>query len=279
MNDENLYTIKKGDTFWDLENEWDIPHGTLTELNPGVDPRRLQIGSEVKIQMPTLVYLIAEEIPQEQSILRKYTDFPYDRQMCEARIDNVYVHRPKRIMTDHVLRKNHSADYRKKRGETVKKTVANLNTMHSIASLEDLRRTKVLRSNELWHFQKNGTVTHPWKRMNNGASHWKNNLVRSHKSTFQAASKAKGLNSAFMSASGKLLLAGDIALSGEVKPSHVVSVVLIGASSTGVGAIFAGIYFVADFGTGLVTGKSISDRLDGWAAEEVGRLELYEGLY
>lgn len=78
---------------------------------------------------------------------------------------------------------------------------------------------------------------------------------------------------------GRVLLATDIVLSGELKPSHVVSAVLLGASSTGVGAIIAGIYFIADVGTGLTTGTSISERLDGWVSGNYGRIALYESIY
>lgn len=44
------YNIKKHDTLWDLENAWQLPHGRLQELNPGVNPRLLQIGQEIKIR-------------------------------------------------------------------------------------------------------------------------------------------------------------------------------------------------------------------------------------
>ncbi len=41
------YTIVKDDTFWELETKNGWPHGTLQKLNPGVDPRRLQIGQKI----------------------------------------------------------------------------------------------------------------------------------------------------------------------------------------------------------------------------------------
>lgn len=43
------YAIQKGDTFWGLEvtNGW--THGTIQNLNPGVDPTKLQIGQTVKV--------------------------------------------------------------------------------------------------------------------------------------------------------------------------------------------------------------------------------------
>lgn len=47
--ERRYYKIMPGDTFWDLENAWQLPHGRLQELNPGVDPRRLQIGQRIRI--------------------------------------------------------------------------------------------------------------------------------------------------------------------------------------------------------------------------------------
>lgn len=45
---ETYYTIKEGDTFWALENAWQLPHGTLQRLNPTSDPRNLQIGQRIR---------------------------------------------------------------------------------------------------------------------------------------------------------------------------------------------------------------------------------------
>lgn len=42
------YQIKQNDTFWDLENAWQLPHGRLQELNPGINPRLLQIGQTIR---------------------------------------------------------------------------------------------------------------------------------------------------------------------------------------------------------------------------------------
>ena len=42
------YEIKDGDTYWDLENEWGLEHGTLQELNPDTDPTNLAIGQIIK---------------------------------------------------------------------------------------------------------------------------------------------------------------------------------------------------------------------------------------
>jgi len=43
------YTIKEGDTFWDLHNAWQMEQGTLQALNPDVDVNNLQIGQIIRI--------------------------------------------------------------------------------------------------------------------------------------------------------------------------------------------------------------------------------------
>lgn len=43
------YVIKAGDTFWALETHFGLSHGTLQHLNPGVNPRKLQIGQTINI--------------------------------------------------------------------------------------------------------------------------------------------------------------------------------------------------------------------------------------
>ena len=41
------YVIRKGDSFWSLENKWNLPHGTLQGINPSIDPHKMQIGQEI----------------------------------------------------------------------------------------------------------------------------------------------------------------------------------------------------------------------------------------
>lgn len=267
MQEGNFYKIKKGDTFWGLEREWGLPHGTLQKLNPKVNPRKLQIGEGIKIKMPTLVYLVAEEISDNNH-------FIHQNKFKKQPIDNLYVHRRSSYMYPKRNRCQTSPHI-----SYAEKTVGRLKNARKIIGLENIRRSSLLYSNELWHFQKNGVTTYPWKRMSNGASHWKNNIVSQHRATFRAGANAKSITPSLLRKGGYFLAVADIGLSGEIKPSHVVSVVLVGASTTGVGAIFAGVYFIADIGTGLITGKSISERLDGWVENNYGKLELYEGYY
>jgi LysM repeat protein len=43
-------TIDKDDTFWSLENELKLKHGTLQKLNPKVDPTKLKAGQKIRVK-------------------------------------------------------------------------------------------------------------------------------------------------------------------------------------------------------------------------------------
>ena len=66
-----------------------------------------------------------------------------------------------------------------------------------------------------------------------------------------------------------------------MKASHAINAFMLGASTTGAGAIVARVWFLAGFGTMdvnyLINGeaKGISDMID----EKLGTVELYEGVY
>lgn len=46
---EKWVTIRKGDTFWALSRTYGKNLDSVLKLNPGVDPRKLQIGQKVRI--------------------------------------------------------------------------------------------------------------------------------------------------------------------------------------------------------------------------------------
>ena len=80
---------------------------------------------------------------------------------------------------------------------------------------------------------------------------------------------------------GAVLIGADILLSGEIKPSHLINGAMLGVSTTGVGTIIAGVWFIADYGTMGINyiftreAQGISDMID----ESIGTYELYEGFY
>lgn len=129
--------------------------------------------------------------------------------------------------------------------------------------------------NEAWHMTKTRGLRYRFQKQwkNPGAAHWRKvqtNTVRTARRTAGKLTKAGGA-----------LLVADIALSGELKPSHAINAVMLGASTTGVGTIVAGAWFILDFGTMgvnyLINGeaKSLSDIID----ENIGTIEMYDGLY
>lgn len=67
---KNKHTIKEGDTFWGIEEKKGIPHGTLQEINPGLDPKALRVGSQ--IQLP------AEQHEKHSPLKTYYTIRPGD---------------------------------------------------------------------------------------------------------------------------------------------------------------------------------------------------------
>ncbi len=129
--------------------------------------------------------------------------------------------------------------------------------------------------NEAWHKYKTTTAWRWQKtRWNNfGAKALRARQLESVLSARQLAGKLTKV--------GGVLLVADIALSGELKPSQAINAVMLGASTTGVGAIAAGVWFLADFGTMgvnyLINGKAkgLGDMID----ESVGTYKMYEGVY
>ena len=54
----------------------------------------------------------------------------------------------------------------------------------------------------------------------------------------------------------------DIFNNSQINTSDAINTFMTGISFTGVGAVVAGVWFVADIGTGIITGTSLSDRID-----------------
>jgi hypothetical protein len=132
--------------------------------------------------------------------------------------------------------------------------------------------------NELWHQTKTrgiSTSLNKGKWKNPGAKHWRNVQTK----PFQGVRNVgKGL-----SAVGGALVVADVAMSGELKWSHVINGGMAAVSWTGVGSLVAGAWFVADFGTLCVNyllgngAVGLGDMIDGWANGPI--IDMYEGIY
>jgi LysM repeat protein len=54
MPSTDFYTVEDKNTFWGLEEAWDLPHGVLQSLNAGQDPRTLRPGQQIRIRPTSL---------------------------------------------------------------------------------------------------------------------------------------------------------------------------------------------------------------------------------
>jgi RHS repeat-associated protein len=134
--------------------------------------------------------------------------------------------------------------------------------------------------NELWHKTKTRGISialNKGKWNNPGAKNWRNVQTK----PFQGIRNVgKGL-----SKGGVALVGVDVALSGEVKPSHIINVGMSFAGFSGVGSLIAGIWFAADFGTmgvNYLLGNGViglGDMLDNSSFGQKFSYEMYEGLY
>lgn len=129
-------------------------------------------------------------------------------------------------------------------------------------SLWKVYQGKYLQWNELWHKTKTAGYAFRWQKRwdNPGARYWRSKNISTVSNSRKWATRATKV--------GGVLLVADIALTGEIKPSHAINAAMLGASTTGVGSIVAGVWFLADTGTLLFNlavyqeNKSLSDIID-----------------
>jgi RHS repeat-associated protein len=120
------------------------------------------------------------------------------------------------------------------------------------------------------YFGFKGNITHNewWWKQKNGTWRWRNNATksnylfkRSYQLTGKALAKAKTLSTR-LAAVNVALIVSDVIANKQISASHLINGAMTAISFTGVGSVVAGLWFVADLGTQLVTGRSLSERLD-----------------
>jgi hypothetical protein len=134
--------------------------------------------------------------------------------------------------------------------------------------------------NELWHQTKTRGVAWQFQDRwdNPGAKYWREQQIK----PFEKARKT-GKFGKFARKAGPVVLVADVAMSGELKWSHIINGGMVGISFTGWGSVVAAVWFVADFGTMGVNyiigngAKGLGDIIDEAAGEPI--IEFYEGWY
>jgi RHS repeat-associated protein len=149
------------------------------------------------------------------------------------------------------------------------------NTAVGAASTYTVYSGNYYKWNEVWHKTKTRGTAWRWEKR------WDNFGAKAIRAKqVETVAPARALNGVLSKAGGALLIA-DIGLSGELKPSHAINGIMLGVSTTGVGAIAAGAWFVADFGTMginyLINGEATG--LGDMADRYFGTYKMYDGIY
>jgi len=142
---------------------------------------------------------------------------------------------------------------------------------------------KYLLNNEFWRYQPSGKkkIIISWSKTANGQSNWNNNFAKKARlKQINQVQNVQNISTRLTKISGVIIIA-DVALSGELKPSHAINAAMLGATTTGVGAIASGVWFIADFrtiGVNYLLGngaKSLGNMID----ESTGKIEMYDRSY
>ncbi len=80
---EKSHVVMAGDTFADLASTYDLTEEELLELNPGINPKKLEVGSEIKVQEkePVVTVETSELVTYEEKI---------DYDVVEKSSDEIY---------------------------------------------------------------------------------------------------------------------------------------------------------------------------------------------
>jgi hypothetical protein len=161
--------------------------------------------------------------------------------------------------------------------QTISNTTWWVNTAVGTGATANIPRTGVFQYNDLWHQTKTRGVSFAWQKKwkNPGAKFWRGQQVKGFQGSRSLGTK--------LTAVGGALLVADVAMSGEIKTSHLINGAMLAVSMSGVGSIVAGAWFVADMGTigvnYLINGeaKGLGDMIDEATGGPL--VEMYDGLY
>lgn len=80
---ETSHVVMKGETLADLAEDYDMSEAEILEMNPGINPRKLEVGSEVKLkeEKPVVTYESSELVTYKEDI---------DYETVEKKTDNLY---------------------------------------------------------------------------------------------------------------------------------------------------------------------------------------------
>src|SRR5699024_6528987 len=69
---KKVHVVKKGDTLWSIAQQYGTTVSKLKELNPGIDPDRLQIGQEIVVSGSTATYHTVQKGDTLWGVAQKY---------------------------------------------------------------------------------------------------------------------------------------------------------------------------------------------------------------
>lgn len=164
-------------------------------------------------------------------------------------------------------------------GKSISTGLWGVNTAIGGVSTYMVETAQFYKMNEVWHVTKTAGTSFFWQ------TRWQNPGAIYHRANQIAkVQNARNLSTKLTKVGGALLVA-DIALFGDIKPSHIINGAMLGASTTGVGSIVAGIWFVADFGRMGVNyliyneARGLGDIIDESNFGRAVTVKMYDGLY
>ena len=162
-------------------------------------------------------------------------------------------------------------------GRSLSNAFFTANTAVGTISTANIPGTGVFKYNEVWHQTKTRGTSYVWKKKwkNPGANYWRGQQIKPYQS-------ARNLGNHLTKAGGVLLVA-DIAMSGQIKTSHLINAGMLTISTTGIGSIIAGAWFIVDMGVGGINYlngdgfRTLSDIIDDSTGGSL--IDMYNGVY